>query len=325
MAEEREQEDQVKEEPQTAQEGVEQPEADDLALADDDLALADEEGVEEEQPANFPEEIAVDSAAEGSDEGEDPGQLEASITVVDPEGAETVFALDRAVTNIGREESNHIALPDPKCSRKHFVIEMSGDFYNAIDLNSTNGIRVNGYKVTRRRLRNDDVITIGKHKLVYNGPTDESEPDELANEPPPKGTSITPSPIGEGDAPEAPAQVEFVDDTLNCPGCKGEIPPASACPNCGYKSFRFRAIENFADTIARDGSLLGGLGLWKLKRSKVMQQAWEREDVEWVLTVACDKCGWKHRLVNEFKAKCFPCEHCGAEVSAPVHNTPKID
>jgi len=288
---------------------------------------SDSEG-EEEAPADFPDDIAVDQGEEAAtDQGdaEAPGNKEACITVVDPEGAETVFALDRAVTNIGREETNHIALPDPKCSRKHFVIEMSGDFYNAIDLNSTNGIKVNGYKVTRRRLRDNDVIMIGKHKLVYTGPTDESEPDELANEPPPKGTAVVPSPLGEEDAPaEPPMQLEFKDDTTTCPGCKGEIPPAHPCPNCGYKSFRFRAVENYVDTIARDSSLLGGLGLWKLKRSKVLQQAWEREDVEWVLLPACSKCGWKHRVVNEFKAKCFPCEHCGNEVSLPVHEPPKL-
>jgi hypothetical protein len=79
------------------------------------------------------------------------------------------------------------------------------------------------------------------------------------------------------------------------------------------------------DHIARDNSLLGGLGLWKLKRGKVLQQAWEREDVEWVLILKCSKCNWKHRIVNEFKAKCFPCEHCGTEVICPVHEPPKAE
>jgi pSer/pThr/pTyr-binding forkhead associated (FHA) protein len=312
-------EEQEAQEGQTAQEEANEPDAADPAL------VTEGEEVEEE-PADFPDDIAIDASEGESDKAEAPGEKEASITVIDPEGNETTFALDRAVTNIGREETNHIALPDPKCSRKHFVIEMSGDYYNAIDLNSTNGIRVNGHKVTRRRLRDGDAITIGKHKLVYAGPTDESEPDELADQPPPQGSSAAPSPIPEeGAVPETPVQVEFEDDTTKCPGCKGEIPPASACPNCGYKSYRFRAVENYVDSIARDGSLLGGLGLWKLKRDKVLLKAWEREDVEWVVIVSCGKCGWKHRMVNEFKAKCFPCEHCGNEVSMPVHDVPKLE
>lgn len=296
------------------------------------LGAVDDKGDGSEK-AGFPENISIDAGGEAMPAGGEPAPAEgeerlpdkkqAYVTVVDPEGNETVFALDRAVTNIGREESNHITLPDPKCSRKHFVIEMSGDFYNAIDMNSTNGIRVNGYKVTRRRLRDGDVVMVGKHKVVYSGPTDTSEPDELLSEPSPQSTAISVSPIGHEEKAEPAAQVEVRDDTAKCPGCGGEIPPAQACPQCGYKSSRFRAIENYVDHIARNNSLLGGLGLWKLKRGKVLQRAWERVDVEWVLILECGKCKWKHRVVNEFKAKCFPCEHCGAEVICPVHEPPK--
>jgi hypothetical protein len=307
------------------------------AVGPEGMGAVDDNAEDDGKKADIPDDIAIDAGEGTTPAGGEPaptegaeeeaGKKQACVTVVDPEGNETVFALDRAVTNIGREETNHIALPDPKCSRKHFVIEMAGDFYNAIDMNSTNGIRVNGYKVTRRRLRDGDVIMIGKHKLIYAGPTDTSEPDELANEPPPKGTAIAESvsPLGEEKPPEPAAQLDFQDDTSKCPGCKGDIPPAQACPSCGYKSFRFRAVENYVDHIARDNSLLGGLGLWKLKRGKVLQQAWEREDVEWVLILKCSKCNWKHRIVNEFKSKCFPCEHCGAEIICPVHEPPKLE
>ncbi|MCZ7649309.1 MAG: FHA domain-containing protein [Planctomycetota bacterium] len=307
---------------------------------------------------------------EDEDEGDGPdgggaSSAEASIDVFDPEGHKTVFALDRVSMTFGRDEKNHVCLPDKKASRKHFLIEAAGDYFNAIDLGSTNGLRVNGVKIGKRRLREGDELTVGQYRVVYHGPTDESAPDEIAELQAqgggqPSGAIAAPSPAPPPQAVEeedeaqedaaAPrgrrrfgkrrrsgeqAQVqaepepeeaapEPAGDEIECPECNVPMGEDLVCPECGYKALKLRAIEHYVDHIARGDSLLGGLGLWKLKRDKVFAQCFELPKVKWVLEVKCPKCGKRHREINEFRVRCVNCEDCGAEVKLPVTNPPRL-
>ena len=43
----------------------------------------------------------------------------------------------------------------------------SGDGYVVVDLQSTNGTRVNGVAITERRLANGDEITVGATRLRF--------------------------------------------------------------------------------------------------------------------------------------------------------------
>ena len=74
----------------------------------------------------------------------------ASVVVKDLEGNETVFALDRPVITFGRDEASDIVIADKRCSRKHFIIEMAGDYFNAVDQGSTNKLRLKDRKVLKR-------------------------------------------------------------------------------------------------------------------------------------------------------------------------------
>ena len=313
---------------------------DEPLIAPGDILLegAEEPKKETEEPAPAGEEKKVEAAEGPTAEekaGAAPGEQLASVTVSDTEGNEPVFALDRPVTNAGRDEANHIAVPDLKCSRKHFTIEMAGDFYNAIDLGSTNGLRLNGHKIKQRRLRDGDEIAIGAYKIVYHGPTDTSISDDLVPSTTKAGTKIESaveggvSPLPEGEQPTAAVapkvQPPWVDDSKTCPQCKTDMPETQVCAQCGHKSLKLQAIEFFVDHVAKGDSLLGGLGLWAVKRKKVLEKAQALKDVEWVIEVRCGKCHWKHHLINEWRAKCIACEGCGAEVPMPVFDPPKIE
>jgi len=277
--------------------------------------------------------------SQGGVEGvREPG-LRAALMVVNPEGHQTVFTLDRAVVRIGRDQVNDICVPDRRCSRKHCLIEMAGDFYNLVDLNSTNGVRVNGHKVSQRRLRDGDVFEIGAYQLIYRGPTDETIPDELAPASAQSAAAPAPAPapapaapfqeaveglaLPEGDEP-APPPAPAVEETAVCPKCQVPLPPALHCDRCGYRSLRLRAVEHYVDHIMSRGSVLGSLGLRKLKRQQYVAQALARRDVAWVLEVPCAACGKKHRLINEWCPRCLPCPACGQELSLPVGTPPEL-
>jgi pSer/pThr/pTyr-binding forkhead associated (FHA) protein len=70
---------------------------------------------------------------------------------------------------IGRAPSNELALADDRASRTHAQIVRDGWDYVIEDLNSTNGILVNGAKVGRAVLSPGSQIGIGSTLLVFRG------------------------------------------------------------------------------------------------------------------------------------------------------------
>jgi ribosome-associated protein YbcJ (S4-like RNA binding protein) len=76
------------------------------------------------------------------------------------------YPLDKERTTIGRKPQNDIQLDDPTVSGQHAAIMMLQNAY-VEDLNSTNGVVLNGKKVTRRQLNHGDIIKIGRHELKF--------------------------------------------------------------------------------------------------------------------------------------------------------------
>jgi hypothetical protein len=71
-------------------------------------------------------------------------------------------------TRIGRGSDNEIVLDTKHISRYHAVL-LAGPVNTSIeDLNSTNGVFVNGKRVTRQVLGNGDKVTIGKSQFRYS-------------------------------------------------------------------------------------------------------------------------------------------------------------
>ena len=79
--------------------------------------------------------------------------------------AKPVTLREEPVT-IGRHPDNTISLKDERVSRNHAVIEPVGDTWYIRDLESRNGVRVNGKKSPTVMLRPGDVLKIGKHEFA---------------------------------------------------------------------------------------------------------------------------------------------------------------
>jgi len=73
----------------------------------------------------------------------------------------------KAVTRLGRAADNDIQLASPRASSYHAVIRREGDRWVIEDNQSTNGTYVNGRRVTRATLREDDTIAIGGLSLTF--------------------------------------------------------------------------------------------------------------------------------------------------------------
>ena len=69
---------------------------------------------------------------------------------------------------LGRAGDAGLTLDDPLISRHHAAIDVSAGVATLVDLDSRNGVRVNGKKVTRERvLSPGDRIAIGSFELVF--------------------------------------------------------------------------------------------------------------------------------------------------------------
>jgi pSer/pThr/pTyr-binding forkhead associated (FHA) protein len=70
-------------------------------------------------------------------------------------------------TRIGRGPDNELVLDTKHVSRYHAVL-LAGPTHTQIeDLNSTNGVFVNGKRVARQALKDGDRVTIGRTQFRY--------------------------------------------------------------------------------------------------------------------------------------------------------------
>ena len=84
------------------------------------------------------------------------------------------IAIDRKLYTIGRQTETDICIPDPSVSRQHARIFFLHDEEILEDLNSTNGSFVNGVRVTRCVLQDNDIIRIGDATMLFS----RAAPDE---------------------------------------------------------------------------------------------------------------------------------------------------
>ena len=75
--------------------------------------------------------------------------------------------LDGSLVSFGRLAENVVAVDDSSLSRKHCVVECVDGVWHVRDLQSRNGTKVNGAKVSTAVLRNLDLIKIGKVEIRF--------------------------------------------------------------------------------------------------------------------------------------------------------------
>jgi pSer/pThr/pTyr-binding forkhead associated (FHA) protein len=73
-------------------------------------------------------------------------------------------------TLLGRSEHNDVCLPSPYLSRHHAVIVGTPEGYYLVDLNSVNGVVLNGRRIERAMLCDQDVLSIGPFRLKVQIP-----------------------------------------------------------------------------------------------------------------------------------------------------------
>ena len=85
------------------------------------------------------------------------------------------YKLDQDETSIGRNPDNTIQLDDAAVSGNHARIKRQANDYldNHFDfliedLDSTNGTKVNGKRVSQHMLKHGDTLQIGAHHFLYD-------------------------------------------------------------------------------------------------------------------------------------------------------------
>ncbi len=101
---------------------------------------------------------------------QEPQQANAQMGITIRTGSNTPprnIPLERKDYSIGREADADICIPDPSVSRQHARIFFLHDEEILEDLNSTNGCFVNGVRVTRCMLQDNDIIRIGDATMLF--------------------------------------------------------------------------------------------------------------------------------------------------------------
>jgi pSer/pThr/pTyr-binding forkhead associated (FHA) protein len=78
---------------------------------------------------------------------------------------------DRNRILIGRSEHNDLTIDSRFVSRHHMLLVRDGVSTFLMDLNSTNGTFINSRRVSNHILINDDIVTIGHHRIKFSDAT----------------------------------------------------------------------------------------------------------------------------------------------------------
>ncbi|RLC91258.1 MAG: transcriptional regulator [Chloroflexi bacterium] len=90
------------------------------------------------------------------------------------------FPLAGPVTTLGRSSNRDIYVPDRRVSRRHAKIRWDGESATLHDLGSTNGVILNGRRITApMTLRDGDEIGIGSATFTFRDPEATVRVDEI--------------------------------------------------------------------------------------------------------------------------------------------------
>jgi len=78
------------------------------------------------------------------------------------------FPLTKGVVSVGRLPDNDIQVDNPAVSGHHAMIYWDEDHFVVEDNNSLNGTLVHSERVTKRRLKDGDSISVGKHTISFS-------------------------------------------------------------------------------------------------------------------------------------------------------------
>ncbi|HEY0255928.1 MAG TPA: FHA domain-containing protein [Candidatus Methylacidiphilales bacterium] len=85
-----------------------------------------------------------------------------------PEFAGQTFDLSTPEITVGRLPDNQISIEHASISGHHATFKLNGLDYILQDLESTNGTRVNGEKISQQGLRRNDIVRFGNIEMLYD-------------------------------------------------------------------------------------------------------------------------------------------------------------
>ncbi len=85
-----------------------------------------------------------------------------------PEFSGKVFDLTGSEISVGRVADNRVQVEHASVSGHHAVLSLDALDYVIKDLDSTNGTRINGERVSQQKLRRNDILRLGNIELLYD-------------------------------------------------------------------------------------------------------------------------------------------------------------
>ena len=85
-----------------------------------------------------------------------------------PEFEGKTFDLTGPDISVGRVADNRIQIEHASVSGHHAVFKLDQLDYVIKDLDSTNGTRINGERITQQKLRRNDILRLGNIELLYD-------------------------------------------------------------------------------------------------------------------------------------------------------------
>src|SRR5471032_3153772 len=85
-----------------------------------------------------------------------------------PEFSGQVFNLAGSEVSVGRVADNKVQVEHASVSGHHAVLTLDALDYVIKDLDSTNGTRINGERITQQKLRRNDILRLGNIELLYD-------------------------------------------------------------------------------------------------------------------------------------------------------------
>jgi len=127
--------------------------------------------------------------------------------------------LDKPILLLGRHPECDVQIESRKISRRHCCIAQVGDYLIIRDLGSTNGVRINGVRITEGRLGEGDELTIGTLRYQVSW--------QAAEDVPPRRRAAAPPakpPLPEDDALESADEPVPLPDPNGRPVLPPELP-----------------------------------------------------------------------------------------------------
>jgi len=124
-----------------------------------------EEPAEEAEPGATMIYKPSDPQARSAEEGEEPEGVQREVAVLSWSGR--TLRVDKRSVTLGRSRECDIQIEDSNISRRHAELRQEGSAYWIVDLDSTNGLEVDGRRVKRAKLEPGSTFTVGSTEVTF--------------------------------------------------------------------------------------------------------------------------------------------------------------